>query len=128
MMNIKEEAGRCLLCYDAPCTQSCDKGMNPASMIRALRFENSNIGNFIDGNVCENCSAKCEKNCIHYDTPIRIKEMATRLINAKKSASKVDLSVDFLGVKCENPFFFHHQLLPEAMKCVHLLLKPVGLG
>ena len=111
MMNLKEETERCLLCYNAPCTISCNKNMDPAAMIRALRFENSNVGDYIDGKVCEICSAECEKNCIHYDTPIRIKEMATKLKGIKYSAIKVDLSIDFLGVKCENPFFLSSSIV-----------------
>lgn len=111
MMNLREETEKCLLCYNAPCTIFCKENMDPAAMLRALRFENSNVGDFIDGNVCENCSAECEKNCIHYDTPIRIKEMATMLKNAKSSAPKADLSIDFLGVKCENPFFLSSSIV-----------------
>lgn len=35
-----EEASRCLLCYDAPCTKSCPAGTNPEKFIRSLRFKN----------------------------------------------------------------------------------------
>lgn len=35
-----EEAARCLLCYDAPCSQSCPAGTNPAKFIRSIRFRN----------------------------------------------------------------------------------------
>jgi len=53
MMNLREETERCLLCFEAPCTQTCTYNMDPASMIRALRFDNSNVSDYIDGNVCE---------------------------------------------------------------------------
>lgn len=35
-----EEAARCLLCYDAPCSKSCPAGTDPAKFIRSLRFRN----------------------------------------------------------------------------------------
>ena len=38
-VNIYEEANRCLLCQDAPCTKACKTG-DPARAIRAIRFDN----------------------------------------------------------------------------------------
>ena len=38
-VNVYEEAGRCLLCLDAPCTKACRTG-DPARAIRAIRFDN----------------------------------------------------------------------------------------
>ncbi len=35
-----EEASRCLLCHDAPCSNSCPAGTDPAKFIRSLRFKN----------------------------------------------------------------------------------------
>lgn len=35
-----EEASRCLLCYDAPCSNACPANTKPARFIRALRFRN----------------------------------------------------------------------------------------
>ncbi|MFD3157867.1 NAD(P)-dependent oxidoreductase [Haloimpatiens sp. FM7330] len=35
-----EEASRCLLCHDAPCSKACPAGTNPAKFIRSLRFRN----------------------------------------------------------------------------------------
>ena len=35
-----EEASRCLLCYDAPCSKSCPAGTDPAKFIRSIRFRN----------------------------------------------------------------------------------------
>ena len=40
MITIMEEAGRCLLCYEAPCTKSCPAGTDPAKFIRSVRFLN----------------------------------------------------------------------------------------
>ncbi len=37
---VMEEASRCLLCLDAPCSKSCPALTDPARFIRALRFKN----------------------------------------------------------------------------------------
>ena len=37
---VMEEASRCLLCLDAPCSASCPAGTDPAKFIRSLRFKN----------------------------------------------------------------------------------------
>ena len=39
-LTVMEEASRCLLCYDAPCSKSCPAGTDPASFIRSVRFRN----------------------------------------------------------------------------------------
>ena len=39
MLHIEEEAARCLLCADAPCSKACKTG-DPARAIRAIRFGN----------------------------------------------------------------------------------------
>ena len=38
-INIYEEANRCLMCQEAPCTVACKTG-DPARAIRAIRFDN----------------------------------------------------------------------------------------
>ena len=40
MMTVMEEAQRCLLCHDAPCSKSCPAGTDPARFIRSVRFRN----------------------------------------------------------------------------------------
>ena len=37
---VMEEASRCLLCLDAPCSQHCPAGTDPAKFIRSVRFKN----------------------------------------------------------------------------------------
>lgn len=37
---VMEEAARCLLCLDAPCSQHCPAGTDPAKFIRSVRFKN----------------------------------------------------------------------------------------
>lgn len=39
-LNVVEEASRCLLCLDAPCSASCPAGTAPDRFIRSVRFRN----------------------------------------------------------------------------------------
>lgn len=112
MKNIQSEAFDCLLCLSAPCNKACPKDLHPARGVRAVRFGNSALAHQWLTDACADCDAPCEKACIHPERPIRIKEMAQHLqessiVNGKSSnsKSKVDLSIDFCGLHCENPFF-----------------------
>ena len=40
MSTVMEEAQRCLLCHDAPCSNACPAGTDPAKFIRSVRFRN----------------------------------------------------------------------------------------
>ena len=103
MMHIKEEAARCLLCADAPCSRAC-RGGDPARAVRAVRFGNEAIA----AQWIKDCSPEdleaAEKACIHYDRPVRIREIA-RALPAFEQRPLQDLSIDFCGIRCENPFF-----------------------
>ena len=39
-LTVCEEASRCLLCHDAPCSKACPAGTDPAKFIRSVRFRN----------------------------------------------------------------------------------------
>lgn len=110
-MKIFEEAARCLLCENPKCTSACPNSFNPDRMVRAVRFENSECaGKFIDRDVCASCSGFCEKACIHYDFPVRIKNMISKLPE-NEYTDLPDLSIDFMGVRCENPFFLSSSIV-----------------
>jgi len=100
----REEAARCLLCADAPCSKAC-KGGDPARAIRAIRFDNQQFA----GQWVAKCSDEdleaAEKACIHYDQPIRIRELLRAAGQGKETDAEPDLSIDFCGLHCENPFF-----------------------
>ena len=100
----KEEAARCLLCADAPCSKAC-KGGDPARAIRAIRFDNQQFA----GQWVAKCSDEdleaAEKACIHYDQPIRIRELLRAVGQGKETDPEPDLSIEFCGLHCENPFF-----------------------
>ncbi len=102
-MHIREEAARCLLCADAPCSKVC-KNADPARAIRAVRFGNEAIARKWVSHADEAELEAAEKACIHYDRPIRIREMAQALPEVP-SSERSSLEIDFCGIRCENPFF-----------------------
>lgn len=135
---VKEEAARCLLCHDAPCTKACSQSQDPARFIRSLRFDNEYTAtSCLDKSQCENCDAPCEKACIHYDFPLRISSMIKTLpaITTNKK-EKVDLSIEFCGIKCENPFFLsssivasNYEMCANALKMgwAGVVFKTIGI-
>lgn len=40
LRTAREEARRCLICHDAPCSKGCPAGTDPGSFIQSLRFNN----------------------------------------------------------------------------------------
>lgn len=125
MLNNYIEAARCLLCADAPCTKECNKGLDPARGVRAIRFENTRCaGLYFNQENCEGCEAPCEKACIHYDFPIRIKELASSLTKVA-SAPKADMSIDFCGFHCENPFMLASSVIGN---CYEMIAHAFDLG
>lgn len=80
MLRLREEVNRCLLCVDAPCSAACSCGQDPARMVQALRFGNLyQAATHACQTGCSGCAAPCEENCLHYDRPIRIRELAAQL-------------------------------------------------
>lgn len=87
-ITILQEAERCLLCYDAPCTKICPAKSDPAAFIQAIRLDNRRAGarqaleNNPLGSVCAMlCTADryCEKVCIRgkIDRPVNISMLHT---------------------------------------------------
>jgi len=104
-LNIYEEASRCLLCEDAPCTRACATG-DPARAIRAIRFDNHKPALRWVNNCTDADLERAEQACIHPGGPVRIKEMV-RSIGPDDVADDPypDLRIKFCGIPCENPFF-----------------------
>ena len=78
-----EEAARCLLCHDAPCSKGCPAGTNPAKFIRSIRFRNVDgaietirENNILGGTCARVCpyDRLCEEACSRcgIDKPIQI--------------------------------------------------------
>ena len=105
---VMEEASRCLLCLDAPCSKSCPAGTDPAKFIRSVRFKNvkgaaetvriNNALGAICARVCPTeryCQAGCSRCGI--DKPINI-GLIQRYITDFEDA----LGMDILEVKEPN--------------------------
>ena len=107
-MNPQEEAARCLLCTDAPCSHVCRKG-DPARAIRAVRFGNERLAGQWVAECTDAELDESERACIHYDRSIRIKELLRSLPSCDDGAAANEmlpsLAIDFCGIHCENPFF-----------------------
>lgn len=119
---VNEEAGRCLLCDNAPCSKAC-KRMDVASVIRSVRFEN-NIGGAasIADEGCIGCTDRnCMKVCnrAKVDKPIDIPSIVEYTRQANPDAKKrleclSDLKVDFCGIQCENPFILGSSVISSS--------------
>lgn len=111
-LNVYEEASRCLLCKDAPCTKACKNG-DPARAIRAIRFDNHKLALHWVYECSDADLERAEQSCIHYNWPIRIREMlrsiheddALPVNSLDKLENAPSLGIDFCGIRCENPFF-----------------------
>ena len=112
-VNIYEEASRCLLCQDAPCTKACKHG-DPARAIRAVRFDNHRLAMRWVRDCTDDDLERAERACIHYNWPIRIHEMLNVISKEQVALGETQdewadnapsLSIDFCGIRCENPFF-----------------------
>ena len=98
---VMEEASRCLLCLDAPCSSSCPAGTDPAKFIRSVRFKNvkgaaetvriNNILGAICARVCPTeryCQSGCSRSGI--DKPIDIGRIQ-KYITDFEDATKMDI-------------------------------------
>ncbi len=114
-----EEASRCLLCLDAPCSEDCPAGTNPGDFIRAIRFRNfkgaaeiirtNNVLGGICARVCP-YEVLCEKGCSRsgIDKPIqigRLQRFATDYEKATgfKSLSKAEITKDKVAMIGSGP-------------------------
>ncbi len=98
---VMEEASRCLLCHDAPCSKACPAGTDPAKFIRSVRFRNfkgaaetvrvNNILGAICARVCPTeryCQQGCSRSGI--DKPIDIGRIQ-RYVTDFEDAMKMDV-------------------------------------
>ncbi len=118
------EAARCLLCHDAPCTKACPRGLDPARFVRSVRFERplGALAHMEPGCACEECEAPCETACVHPDFPVRIRQTRRAVAEAFCPGEGADhapgtgrnLSIDFCGVRCENPFFLSSSVVASG--------------
>ena len=103
-IHLQEEATRCLLCADAPCSAACKQG-DPARALRAVRFCNEKRAGQWLAECSEQDLEAAEQACIRYDGPVRIREIAAALPPVKPIDNTPSLAIDFCGLHCESPFF-----------------------
>ncbi|MBQ9817384.1 MAG: FAD-dependent oxidoreductase [Proteobacteria bacterium] len=98
-LNIRltmEEASRCLLCDDAPCSHDCPAGTDPGRFIRAIRFRNFKgaariirQNNILGASCAEICPQErlCEKACSRcgIDKPIQIGRLQAFAMSQEKA-------------------------------------------
>lgn len=108
----KLEIHKCVLCYDAPCSQIY-KNINPERIIRAIKFENQKGARMLIDNkdTClikkENCTIVCPRN-VNIDKIIKnLIESTDKLDNF----NHIDLKTDICGVKLENPFLLSSSVI-----------------
>ncbi len=101
MTTVMEEAARCLLCHDAPCSKACPAGTDPARFIRSVRFRNlkgaaetireNNAMGAICARVCPTekyCELACSRTGI--DCPIGIGGIQ-RFVTDYEEQEKMDI-------------------------------------
>lgn len=117
----EEDVGRCLLCHEAPCTAACPHGLDPAGLLRSLRFENEAgaARRLPREDLCAGCDATCETACLRRDQPVPIRQICTALHGEKAGLEElgeapVDLSSTFCGVKLENPFLLSSSVVASS--------------
>ena len=100
-LTVCEEASRCLLCLDAPCSKECPAGTNPDKFIRSVRFRNFKGAaetireNNALGSVCARvCPTEkyCQKGCSRsgIDHPIDIGRIQ-RYVTDYELANKMEI-------------------------------------
>jgi dihydropyrimidine dehydrogenase (NAD+) subunit PreA len=123
-ISIREDVAGCLLCNEAPCTKTCPYHLEADTIIRSLRFENkagavNKLPHPLPCETCETkpCKAACLKSKINEPVPIdRI--MKTISTESKTKEEEVDLSIDFCGIHCENPFFLSSSVVGSNYEMV----------
>jgi dihydropyrimidine dehydrogenase (NAD+) subunit PreA len=121
---MAEDTSGCLLCSPAPCTKACPSKLPVDSVIRSIRFENTAgaanmLPDMMPCRMCESkaCLAACPKGRIN--RPVPIDDILTRAGSYREQQpADVDLSIDFCGVHCENPFFLSSSVVGSNYEMV----------
>jgi len=120
----REEAAGCLLCHSAPCTKACPYGVEVDRIVRALRFENAAgaVTRLPKELPCLSCESKdCKAACLkgRINRPVAIDELLTGAASCQTEyAKETDLSIEFCGITCENPFFLSSSVVGSNYEMV----------
>lgn len=122
---LKEKTSACLLCNNPLCDKAGD--LEYGKLIKAVRFDNlSGAYKLIDGKEqlymdgAKQAMTNCRKG--QKDTPVDIEGIINALAEKNEkpafSKKKADLSIEFCGVKCENPFFLSSSVVGSNYEMV----------
>ena len=126
-IRLMQEASRCLICENAPCSRACKAG-DPARAVRAILFRNeANAGNWFAPCSEEDLMA-AEKACIHYDRPVRLRDLAHALPDPVCEEGLPSLEINFCGLRSENPFFLASSAICTNYDMVAAALKSGWAG
>jgi dihydropyrimidine dehydrogenase (NAD+) subunit PreA len=121
-IRLMQEAARCLICENAPCTAACKDG-DPARAVRAVLFRNEAVAGRWFAPCSEEDLLAAEKACIHYDRPVRLRDLADALPDPVPEEGLPSLETTFCGLRCENPFFLassaictNYEMVASAMR------------
>lgn len=123
-LSLLEETAGCLLCIKAPCTKACPHQVKADAIIRSFRFQNTAgaVNQLPDELPClickeKSCLAACLKGRIN--RPVPVDEIMVKLSSySKTKQNDADLSIDFCGVHCENPFFLSSSVVGSNYEMV----------
>lgn len=123
-ITLREDVAGCLLCNEAPCTKACPHNIEVDGIIRSLRFENkAGAANRLPDTLpCESCDTKsCRKACLKnkINDSVQIHRIMKAISTEPRiKEGEVDLSIDFCGIKCENPFFLSSSVVGSNYEMV----------
>lgn len=114
---VGREVVQCLMCHDAPCSKACPYNLDPAKILRSLRFSNTIGAVKRATSACKNCPAPCEKSCV-LNGEISIKEVLENCYSKKEQLKidnkKADITSDICGIKIENPFLLSSSVVSST--------------
>lgn len=114
LLRRESESARCLLCYQAPCSEACPSGIDISGLIRSLRFENPAGAIRKKGAACGFCKAPCMNACLRkkIDRPVDIRTIVMELPEERKEEREnVDLTVRSMGITFDNPFLLSSSIV-----------------
>ena len=126
-IRFMQEAARCLICENAPCTAACKDG-DPARAVRAILFRNESHAGRWFAPCSEEDLLAAEKACIHYDRPVRLRDLAHALPDPLPEDGLPSLETTFCGLRCENPFFLASSAVSTSYDMVASALKAGWAG
>ena len=126
-IRLMQEAARCLICDNAPCTAACKAG-DPARAVRAVLFRNEAVAGRWFAPCSEEDLLAAEKACIHYDRPVRLRDLADALPEPVPEEGLPSLETTFCGLRCENPFFLASSAISTNYEMVASALRAGWAG